>query len=115
MSYEESYQPFLRALAGVIFLGTPHSREEDETQWQKAGMTMPAISKRKRSISSDDVAQLANSSKLFEQTPVKVPILSIHETKETKVKTGFVASKKTLVINIGLLCVCVKKMSSILT
>lgn len=60
-------------------------------------MTIPALSKRKRSLTSDDVAKLATSSRLFEQASVEVPILSVHETRETKVKTGLVASTKTLV------------------
>jgi hypothetical protein len=97
LSYEQNYRTFLRALAGVILLGTPHLTEENNTKWQNAGMAMPALTKKKRSLSSGDIASLANSSAEFERAAVKVPILSVHETKKTRVKTGLITSRKTLV------------------
>lgn len=60
-------------------------------------MAMPDLSKKNRSLSTDDIASLASSSMKFERAAVKVPILSVHETKETKVKMGFITSRKTLV------------------
>lgn len=60
-------------------------------------MAVPNLPKKQRSLSSGDIASLANSSMQFERAAVNVPILSVHETRKTKVKTGFITSKKTLV------------------
>jgi hypothetical protein len=97
LCYEQNYRTFLRALAGVILLGTPHFTEKKGTKWQRVGMVMPDLPKKQRSLSSGDMASLTTSSMQFERAAVNVPILSVHETKKTKVKTGFITSKKTLV------------------
>ena len=95
--YADSCRTFLRALAGVILLGTPHSSKDKGSRWQTVGKVVPSLSKKQRSLSTSDIASLTNSSRQFEQAAVEVPILSVYETKETKVKTGLVTSKKILV------------------
>lgn len=95
-AYEENYRNFLRTLAGVVLLGTPHSNIENE-KWYNAALAVQPSSKKNRAINSDDVSKLANSSMLFEQAAVEVPILSVHETEKTKIKTGTFKTTKTLV------------------
>jgi hypothetical protein len=50
-----------------------------------------------RKVSADDIELLTTRSRQFEEAAVEVPILSVYETRETKVKTGFATSKRTLV------------------
>ncbi|KAF2969761.1 hypothetical protein GQX73_g3870 [Xylaria multiplex] len=97
LAYQEGYRTLLRALAGVVFLGTPHSKAEDRGKWQNASLAVAKASRKIRSMSDEDLAALARSSLRFEQASVGVPILSIHETKETKVKLFKLWSKKILI------------------
>jgi hypothetical protein len=93
------FRHVLQSLAGVILLGTPHSTAEDDQTWQNAALAMKTgiITKKKRYIDTGDSAKLAQSSIRFEQAAVSVPILSIYEIQETKVRTSLVSSLKLLV------------------
>ncbi|KAL8305078.1 hypothetical protein RB598_003018 [Gaeumannomyces tritici] len=96
LAYEQNYRNLLRALAGVILLGTPHSGTESRDKWQNATVM---LSKKSKRLSSDDLTRLSKSSLLFEQAAVTVPILSVYETKETKVKSRLWITKKTLIMD----------------
>ena len=48
-------------------------------------------------LSAEEIAELADGCLRFEQAAVQVPLLSIYEREETKVKTGIMTSRKILV------------------
>ena len=94
-----SYRPFVRKLAGIIFLGSPHSTEEDDELWARAAYAVRSRvpSRKKNTISKADVEILADLSLRFEKVAVAVPILSVYELQESKVWTSLMSNTKMLV------------------
>lgn len=99
---ERSFQfrSLFRALAGLIFFGTPHSISEEERNWQNAMYAMrPAGTIRKKNpIARDDARMLGSASLRFEQSMNAIPILAIYETRLTKVRYSFLSSDKMLLV-----------------
>ena len=95
---EERYRQILRNLAAAILLGTPHSSPEHQDVWQNTALLVQPsrLLQKKRDIATKDLQLLSRSSKSFDEADVSIPILSIYEKKEIKVKTGL-GNKKTVV------------------
>ncbi|MCJ1382412.1 hypothetical protein MMC17_005525 [Xylographa soralifera] len=99
---ERSFQfkLILRATAGIIFLGTPHSISEEEKDWQNVTYAMrPAGSVKKKSrIAKEDARKLASTALRFEQSVGSIPVLSIYETQRTKVRYSIISSEKIFIV-----------------
>lgn len=93
-----------RALAGLIFLGTPHSISEEEKTWQNATYAIrPARAVRKKGqIGQDNARMLGNVSLRFEQSMSAVPVLAIYETLPTKIRYTLFSSDKMIVSSLEL-------------
>ena len=53
---------------------------------------------KKKIMSPEDIACLVESAMLFERAGVRVPILSVYETQETRVKTSLLSVKKIKIL-----------------
>jgi hypothetical protein len=106
LAYErtsQKYRPFKKSLAGVILLGTPHSASEEEEKWQNVAFLphVTGFTFKIQPLDRDSISELTRSSLLFDQSGVVCPLLTVCETRQTKVKQGFV-SKRIMVREVGL-------------
>ncbi|KAH7265628.1 uncharacterized protein BKA55DRAFT_559302 [Fusarium redolens] len=81
-----SRQSLQDATAGVIFLGTPHLVDPAGNGWDIIRLLMKGS---RRDISKDNMTEqemegVAMSCRLFEDLQLDIPILSVHEKRETK-------------------------------
>lgn len=79
---------FLRAVAGLLCLGTPHSTSDDEQVWQSITSLVPTgtFGKKQKSIGEEDLSLLSQCCLQFEQAGVQFPILSVYETQDSKIR-----------------------------
>ncbi|KAH8896659.1 hypothetical protein GQ53DRAFT_803534 [Thozetella sp. PMI_491] len=77
-------------LAGVILLDTPHFRHGNATNRTMASLILPSMS---RPSIGEAVTALVHTSTRFEQVSGRLPILSVHGTKQSKVATNLLLSK----------------------
>jgi hypothetical protein len=84
----------MEALAGIAFLSTPHNTLDTTNAWQRAVSILRSNLRvdPEKLMTSEDATLLANVSYRFEQMDLACPILSVFETKPTKVHR-FWASK----------------------
>ena len=92
-------------VAGVCFLGTPHSRSDGVDAWKSVkhilSSKVPALSK--QPFSPGDAAMLAGVSRRFEEADLQSPVLSMFENKGTKIKSPFRPTKRNVVCGMNLL------------
>lgn len=87
-------------LAGIIFFGTPHKKKNHPesgarvTWLLKHAGSMPKLF---LAISELDSVALINICEDFEQSDVQAPVLSVYETKPTKLKERFWLSRSEVV------------------
>jgi hypothetical protein len=79
-------------------MGTPHSMSEDNEKWQKIAI-LPQVTGynfKVPPLDHNSIQTLTHHSLLFDQSGVNCPILSMCETRETKVRQGM-GSKRIMV------------------
>lgn len=98
-SEPHKYRPFLRALAGVVLLGTPHS-DQPERWIHFANILLTGKGNlRKNLITNEEAKMLALNSAHFSKAQVDVPVISFFETHATTVRRAglFNSSQKVKV------------------
>lgn len=83
----------LASLTGIIFLSTPHLRDENKPSWSNAIRILNSRSE-KTLGDVDTIASLeciATLSQNFENLTLPVPTLSIYEKRSTKLRSRFPA------------------------
>ena len=95
MLYDPALQPhsqdLLNAIAGVVFFGTPHTKKRQTEDWYRLTMLLSLagrLPKRFVAQSEADANAAAFICEDFEQSGLEVPVLSIYETKPTKVRSA---------------------------
>lgn len=85
-------------MAGVIFLGTPHIRDEAKESWGNCLLILRSVAKTgtKANVTNNDSKFLAGVCRRFDQIRIQTPIQSIIESRETKVQKAF-SSRKLVV------------------
>ncbi|RSM15769.1 hypothetical protein CDV31_004870 [Fusarium ambrosium] len=81
----------LNMIAGVVFFGTPHTTTKHSDQWFRLTRLLSLagkLPKRFMAQSEADAKAAAIICEEFEQSGLEATVLSIYETKPTKVKTG---------------------------
>jgi hypothetical protein len=91
----QRFRTLIKNIAGVIFLGCPHSRSSDVKRWHNVSLICRTFSKvkAKHPIIPNLASNLADDCASFEQSFDQIPVLSLHETTDTRVKGLIVASK----------------------
>ncbi|KAL1638140.1 hypothetical protein SLS58_008977 [Diplodia intermedia] len=77
------YMSLLKALAGIVFLGTPHSISRDDEVWGGIPYAIDQSSKAKSLINPDAQNNLAQLSSRFMQAAAELWVLSCYELEET--------------------------------
>jgi hypothetical protein len=74
--------------AGIIFLGTPHLTSENDSRWENWRFILKANRKEisKDSLRASDTSSLAETCQRFQDLNLQVPILTVYETLETKIR-----------------------------
>lgn len=85
------------ALAGIVFLGTPHPISEDDRMWNSIPYTIDPSYKAKNLPNWGDRQKLTQLSRRFIQAASELQVLSCHELKMTKVKYFVIWPSKVLV------------------
>lgn len=78
------------ALAGIIFLGTPHLTSPNDERWENWRLLLRIYRKDlpKTILSPQDIEMLAEVCLRFGGLNLHIPVLSVYETVETKVSMG---------------------------
>ncbi|KAF4450028.1 tetratricopeptide repeat domain-containing protein [Fusarium austroafricanum] len=111
----DRYSEFLHSVAGIIFLSTPHNlRGVDTVQFGErllnilrldVGDSMSRQALERLKNSANVISELANR---FNRTNLRVDMLSVYETKVTKIKSGRKTAKitrpKRIIVVDKLLC-----------
>lgn len=98
--YEPSFDKLLKRLAGMIFMGVPHPTFDKQHEWQKMSSLLRASTKLGRKETdrhAQHVHAVARVSQLFNDSNVELPILSMCETKTTKINSTFLSSRRETV------------------
>jgi len=76
--------------SGIIFLGTPHTTSKDDKRWENwkwiLKLTRKDISK--QSQTDADINMLVEVCQNFERMNLQIPVLSVFEAKQTRVRDG---------------------------
>lgn len=80
-------------------MGTPHCKDENMALWQRSLFILKAQlrSVSDKCLNTADIAMLANVCRLFESIDLQCPILSVFETRVTKISRRLRAPKKIIV------------------
>ncbi|KAI9930214.1 hypothetical protein MW887_012026 [Aspergillus wentii] len=94
------FYPLINSIAGVILMGTPHSRSSDVGDWSGTQILLKFKSryKKRHQIRPEDAHRLAELSCQFEEAAADLPILSMYETELTAVKGFAFTSSKLLLV-----------------
>jgi hypothetical protein len=81
------YPHIRNALAGIVFLGTPHLCTVDDDRWENWRLILQIYRKDipKTILRNEDKESLASVCEHFSALNLPVPILSVFESTETKV------------------------------
>ena len=93
----------LASLTGIIFLSTPHLRDENKPSWSNAIRILHSRSERTLG-GVDTIAGLeciATLSQNFENLTLPVPTLSIYEKRSTKLRSRFPAKDQNSSYTVG--------------
>ncbi|GES60666.1 tetratricopeptide repeat-domain-containing protein [Aspergillus terreus] len=81
----------LNIIAGVVFFGTPHPRTKEDKEWWRLTALLKLVGGLPKSFigqSEADANAAARICEDFEQSGLEATVLTIYETKQTKVKTS---------------------------
>jgi hypothetical protein len=78
------------ALGGIIFLGSPQLTSTSDERWENWRLILKLYRKDlpKTALSVQDIEMLAEVCQRFGELNLRIPVLSVYETLETKVSTG---------------------------
>jgi hypothetical protein len=95
------YEHLVNATSGIIFMSTPHFGPDQPNPYDKVISILKATPKVQikptETLMSSEVAVLTDLSVRFEAVRILTPILSIYETRETRLKEGRFKHKSLLV------------------
>ena len=86
--------------SGIVFLGTPHPLYIDCSQWARLNLILKlnaCVSQSFLAEAERDVARMANVSSGFDKLRLKVPIMSVYEEKESRIRLNYWRSIKVVV------------------
>jgi len=98
--YDKAFDPLRTGLAGLVFLGTPHTTKTWRDNWGSLSLILRdffRLSGHTLTEAEHESATVVNTSEKFEESASDIPILSVYETKETKIGDSLFRSKKILV------------------
>jgi hypothetical protein len=80
--------------SGIIFLGTPHTTSKDDKRWENWKWILKLTRKDipKQSQTDGDINMLVEVCQIFELLHLQIPVLSVFEAKETRVREGLLQS-----------------------
>ncbi len=104
---EQSYRygSVLSSIAGIIFLGTPHTGVTDTSTMNRLLMILTGTANLKKRLGVpihrivQEKIMLSQLATRFEDVNLQSPILSVAENRKTKVYEGILQSKNILVSN----------------
>lgn len=94
----------LNLVAGVLFFGTPHTKTKKPEQWCRLTLLLnfaARLPKRFLAHSEADANAAAIICEDFEQSGLEAPVLSIYETRPTKVRSARWMLKDTVMVSAG--------------
>ena len=98
--YEDLFQKIISTLSGVIFLGSPHPTYDKVREWDKLSLILKActkISKKQIDRAARKMATIANVSRKYELARTPIHVLSVYETRPTRVGSELFSSKREIV------------------
>ncbi|MCJ1382282.1 hypothetical protein MMC17_005395 [Xylographa soralifera] len=105
LAYEKPLDPasqFLVAMnAGIVLLGTPHPLYIDCSQWARLHLILKSNTSISQSFLADagrDVARMANVSSGFDKLRLEVPVISVYESKESRIRVNYWRSIKVVLV-----------------
>jgi len=92
----------LSVVAGLVLMGTPHSKRGDDDIWRNVSLIPKASLKKftKQALSEEEIGILGSISRQFESIQPPIRILSAYETRATRIRgggIGVLSVKSTLV------------------
>jgi hypothetical protein len=83
-----NYPAIRNALAGIIFLGTPHLTSIDDDRWETWRLLLKLGSKDvpKNILRAQDIQLLVSVCEKFNGLNIQIPVLSVYENVPTRVK-----------------------------
>jgi len=93
------FRDLIEIISGIVFLGTPHFTQCNDTSSKALSLILRAdlMSNSKKAFSRTDLSSLAFTALRFEELKLRIPILSCHETIETKLRAPLWFTRKALV------------------
>jgi len=98
-----SSKDVLNTIAGVLFFGTPHTKIKEPEQWYRLTQLLnfaARLPKRFLAHSEADANAAAIICEDFEQSGLEVPVLSIYETRPTKIRSARWLLKNTVMVSV---------------
>jgi hypothetical protein len=88
------FRSIFDATCGIVFLGTPHMTSQGDEKWENCRLILKSNRKDvpKQCLSADDISKLASVCQQFEDVNLQVPVLSVYEATETKVRENLLQS-----------------------
>ena len=86
--------------SGIVFLGTPHPLYIDCSKWARLNLILKSNASISQSFLAEaerDVARMANVSSDFDKLRLDVPIISVYEKKESRIRVNYWRSIKVVV------------------
>jgi hypothetical protein len=91
--YEQYHNPtfdrLIRTFAAIVFLGCPHPTFDEPQQWAKVSLILkanPCLPKVAIEQAGNNVAEIANISKAFDESNHDIDIISAFEGKPTRIR-----------------------------
>lgn len=100
--HDPGFQRFLNVSSGLVFFGTPHPNFNHKEQWFRLGLMLrshPRISKLMRSQAELEANILAYVTQEFDQIDIDTPVISVFETKATKINEGFLKRPRREIVS----------------
>lgn len=95
------YEYLVNQVAGIIFISTPHFVSEQQRPLETLLLMLKASTRISLKLSPQKTEEVSfiilNLSARFEEIHLRAPILSIYETKETRVQDGIFRHKSAIV------------------
>jgi len=92
----------LNVIAGVLFFGTPHTKTKEPEHWCRLTKLLNFVAKLPKTFLAHSEAD-ANAAAIicedFEQSGLEAPVLSIYETRPTKVRSPRWLLKDTVIVS----------------
>ena len=98
--YDPACQRILGLCSGTVFLGTPHPSFRRQEEWLRLSFILRASSKYSKGLLAQAEIEgpvVANLSLKFQQAGLEHAIVSVYETRSTKIPDGFFRSRRELV------------------